>query len=732
MLNTKKLLYILPDVAYVAELLPGKQEHVFTIHAFRQINGDFLDDRTFIAENVQKLMGKLESDEYHLILPDFIFTNTILEVKETTQTKIDAHLKDKLLPDLGMTPDSHYIDTFVLTQLKDTSKVQLSALDKDLIQPVVNAVQNTGVTVSHVSPLSWTTKAMISLEPSISIIQLGSMLYLAQHYIGVDQTTSQKLEDTENLVESIKTLKGGEPSIQTLYLLTNELVEKQLKDAVSETLPVQQLTQFSEGSSEMPHFVKQVIETAMRTLDISDFPVPQFSIADQKPAESTSAAAAPAGDIKKEDESEDSGEKESASEKDESSSVEETSKQEAKATDTAKQESETTTESTTETPELPEPTQPSATVSSDPEPAPNSTDTKENSDQPKTEEKETPPADTNPDSLLDLDEKDQPKNNTSKETKTTVTQDKNGEDLMPDTASTPKPITPPAAGTDSSNSDQAKSETVQAEASVVATTDAKTESPAPETSVTEKSDASSSAPATSSPVVASPKVVQATSTTTTTPAKTSDKPKKIIKNKNNTGKMVKMIFITIAVLFATVAVGVGIGLGILRLSNGGQDNLDTSPVVVESPEPTSETEPSPSPSPSPEPIDVSELSILVVNGTSIAGKAGEIKSDIEDEGFGTVDAANAQGDYTAGTNYVLMSEENMALIEALNEATGFTLEFDSEVTVEDPDGEYDAVVVFADDGEPSDEDEDESEAVDEAESSDSDAEDATESADSES
>ena len=55
MLNTKKLLYILPDVAYSAELLPSKKPSTFTISSFRQINGEYMDDNEFIPENILKL-----------------------------------------------------------------------------------------------------------------------------------------------------------------------------------------------------------------------------------------------------------------------------------------------------------------------------------------------------------------------------------------------------------------------------------------------------------------------------------------------------------------------------------------------------------------------------------------------------------------------------------------------------------------------------------------------------
>src|SRR5476651_1912074 len=116
MLNTKKFFYILPDAAYIAEVLPTKKAHTFSIHAFRQINGSFIDENEFIAENVQKLNRKIEPEEYQLILPDFLFTNTIIDVNETKEAAVKEYIKEKLLPTLDLSKETHEIDTFILTQ----------------------------------------------------------------------------------------------------------------------------------------------------------------------------------------------------------------------------------------------------------------------------------------------------------------------------------------------------------------------------------------------------------------------------------------------------------------------------------------------------------------------------------------------------------------------------------------------------------------------------------------
>lgn len=280
MLNTQKLLYILPELAYIAELLPDKKPHTFSIQSFTQVNGElFTSQESFSATNVTKLMSKLEKgEEYHLILPDFLFTNTIVTLRETSEAQIKEELQAKILPSLGVTTDSHYIETFVLNELRGSSRIQIAAIEKELMLPIKVAASEAGITISGMSPLSWSIKALVSLEPSIAVVQLGSHLFTSEHYIGVDQSTYTPVDQAEAAIETIKTLKGAEASIQTVYLIANSVVEKQLKDALSDTLPLQQMVDSSSDDDRMPSYVKTAIEAGMRTLSIKDYPVPIFHL----------------------------------------------------------------------------------------------------------------------------------------------------------------------------------------------------------------------------------------------------------------------------------------------------------------------------------------------------------------------------------------------------------------------------------------------------------------------
>lgn len=280
-----KLLYILPDLAYVAELLPTKKSFTYAIHNFRQINGEFLDDNEFIEANIAKLLDRLDVEEYIVVLPDYLFTDTIVNVRADSESKVREYLKAQLLPGLEITTTTHQIETFILTEFKGSYKVQLSALERSLLVPLSRAMMQRGLTVHSIVSLSWSAKSIISLEPSVSVLQMGEKLYVAQHYIGIDQTSFTPVLESSNIVDAIKTLKGAEPSIQTVYVLANEVIAADLKESLRDLVPVQQLAIFNETEAKMPSYVKQIIESSMRTLNAPDYMVPKFALEKVSPAQ---------------------------------------------------------------------------------------------------------------------------------------------------------------------------------------------------------------------------------------------------------------------------------------------------------------------------------------------------------------------------------------------------------------------------------------------------------------
>lgn len=651
MLNTSKLLYILPDLAYIAELLPGKKEHQYKVQSFRQINGEFIDDNLLIHENIEKLVKKIDEETYNLVLPDFLFTNAIVEINETSKAKIEDHINKELLPSLDLDPETHQINHFVLNTHNKKSRIQICALEKSILEPFRTAAKDKNIEIEDVLPLSWTIKASISLEPSISILQIGEMLYLALHYIGIDQTISFGIDKVENIVETIKTLKGGLPSIQTLYLLTNQLVEEELKELLSDTLPIQQLASFAHEEKDLPSYVKQIIETTQKTLSIKDFPTPKFEIG--KPGETKMPNTKIDKDEIKNQDSIAKLQNDSEQETDSATPDTDTNDENLESEDEKEtEESDNTTPAsdTNDEQEIPKPTLPIVG------------EEVEDLETTKSEEKDSITSLQN-DSEQDSDNKPQ------------STEDKKelAEIPLKDTKENTKP-----EKTDESedNNSIALLQNDKEEKN----NDSKQEAGNSQQVTEEEPDLHQFA---------------ANNETDTMPSQASltNTKREVIKNQNPNKTMIRMIFITLAVLFVTVGVGVGLGLGFLTISNRNQ--ADTTPIVEVSEAPESMPEPTmePEPSPTPEPVDVANLDVLVVNATTTAGKAGEYKTILTDNDFENVDAGNAKGDYEPGT-YVLMETESPAIMAAVEEALDLVVTYSEKVSIEDPDSDYDFVLVI--------------------------------------
>jgi hypothetical protein len=172
-----------------------------------------------------------------------------------------------------------------------------------------------------------------------------------------------------------------------------------------------------------------------------------------------------------------------------------------------------------------------------------------------------------------------------------------------------------------------------------------------------------------------------------TPSPVPTKP--VIKNDRGTNSMVRMIFIGLASFFVTVGIGLGIGLGLLTFTKPSEETDPTAMMVETTPTPTPEATPTPAPA-----IDRTAHKIKVVNATTKAGYASTVAADLEEAGFEDVAAGNALGDYESG-NYVLMAQEDQALVDLLSEDAGLSLEYASGYEIEDAAGAYTIIVVLA-------------------------------------
>lgn len=585
MLNTNKLIYVLPDLAYFAELLPGKKEHSFEIQSFKQYNGKLIENGKFITENLHSLVRKLDEDEYEFVLPDDLFTNTIINVERESEKEVKEYLKEEVIPSLHISSDSHQIQTFILSEYKGTYKVQLSTIQKSLLSPLKTIADSEKIKVKNIFPLSWVIKSLISLEPSLSILQMGENLFMAKHYIGVDEPLVDSVDNLDRFVEAIKTLKGTEPSLQTVYLLTNEAVETKLKEMLDGVLPIQQLAGASEGDAKVPGYIEKIITASMRTISIPDFEVPQFGIKDVEPS-----VVELADDLSTD---KDSYAESAIFEEDDLSEIET---------------------------ELPKPGTIDENMISEDEDL-QSDDKIEDGDEIKPEITDLESENEEKDLNVELDE-DEPKVKTHQKPEVAIDEE------------------------DDDDVDLSKF------TSVISTTDQKTEKP----------------------VLKAEKV---------------EPPKEVLKNNDGTGSFIKVFLIGLGSFLVTVAVGVGIGAGLLQLSQPKTEPVEepqvewTEPEQVEEPEPTPKIE-----------IVRSEYSIRVVNATTKAGYAGQIASTLEEKEYAKVDAKNAVEDYESGS-YVLMNEEIEGLVETLSEDLEMELSFVEGAEAEDPDDEFDAVVVLA-------------------------------------
>lgn len=632
MLDSKKLLYILPEVAYLAEGLPAKKPHSFSIHSFTQINGNFLNEDTFIAENIQKLFGKLEAGEsYHIILPDFLFTNTIVSIKEKNDSAIKEHLQDTTFPQMGISKDSHLIDSAVLNEIRGTSRVQLSAIERELLAPIRVATQDHAVSIVGISPLSWAIKSLISLEPSISVLQMGTHLYACEHYIGIDQASYAPIDDIVSIAETIKTLKGSEPSIQTVYLLSNPLVEEKLKEALNKTLPIQQMAGSADDEDRMPASVKQVIEFSLKTLSIPDYPVPVFSVT--KPTAEEVASFGAVATAKVMDESEDDTETVEAELPKPATPIHVSEQISQKMNDIEPDE---TPMKIADTTSVLAPAATAASPISEIKKLDFATDMTKPAE---TEEKASPEATDSdkPEEKTETSEVSKPIKpaliTPSIDTKSTVTT----------TTTTPKP-----------KEDIDLSQFVGAQS--------KQESPA----------FTSASPNVAAPL---PTIKNKSGV-------------------QNMLKMI-FITLAVFCLTVAVGVGVGLAILKYSGSESGDETPVVAVESTTTPTPAPTTTPEPTPVASASATTApTNLKILVVNATTKAGYAGTFKTKIEQSKLGKVTATNAKGKYDSGF-VVYMKKQDDAAIAKLEEVTGLKTTFDEAAKDEDPQGTYDLILVLA-------------------------------------
>jgi hypothetical protein len=154
------------------------------------------------------------------------------------------------------------------------------------------------------------------------------------------------------------------------------------------------------------------------------------------------------------------------------------------------------------------------------------------------------------------------------------------------------------------------------------------------------------------------------------------------------------VLLAFGVALVISLVGGGIVISQQAISDKDTGTLQT-PISSVTPEPDEEEEPTPTPKPTAAPVALDELDILVVNATSIAGKAGKVATAIKKTDANLVDTGNAKDDYEdEGTFIMFAKPEFSGVKEELEEATGLTFEEIDMSKTENTGGKYDIVIVL--------------------------------------
>lgn len=148
------------------------------------------------------------------------------------------------------------------------------------------------------------------------------------------------------------------------------------------------------------------------------------------------------------------------------------------------------------------------------------------------------------------------------------------------------------------------------------------------------------------------------------------------------GKKSSVVIIVICLSIISLLAGF---VGGYFYGKGGID-LNFAPTPTPTPTPTS--------TPTPEEIDLSAYTIEVLNGSGVAGVAGDEKEALTEEGFNVENVGNADNQDYSETNISFKSTVSEDFIDKLKESLGkrYTLAENSEELSEDED--YDVIVIL--------------------------------------
>lgn len=633
--SSTNLAFLLPSVAYLLELVPAKGTTNFQVQNVREIRGSFCSDGVWQGENVKKLASKLEAAQYTVALPDTVFQQFVFEVEAGSESeahkKALRHMREAYEIDDAVT----FCHLFLLSTHRGKYTFQLVSLPQKSARLFYDAFSAQSEHIKAITPLSWLMKAFVSLEPSLTLAQVGQDVSVARHYIGIDRTFSGATTQPTALAEYLKKQKAEDAQLQTLYLVADDETERMVKKELNKVIPIQQLIADDEAVEGLPASVKFLAEQAARTLSLTELKLPLIKVEELEHTASASDAPEELETI-------------SSSTHSSSEAPEDDASPMSKASLPA--------------PTLPKPGAAPAVVPAAAVP-PTLSMASESLTESEPEIKKSTPAPVLHSESLDLD--------ALPSTPAPTVEADEPDELEEVEDAAPQPSFYDKVHTSAQPSAFSPSPAAKAvnEAELA-------------TAVSQTLGKPMGAPASAAHSVG-------------TPSNSHPSSKIIIQNSNDASELLKIIGLTVGVIIVTVIAGLGIGYALLSFSLSPQQiAVEPASSPSASSTPAAQASPSPSPSPSAEPIAKDKLQILVVNATTTAGKAGKYKTSLEQAGFKNITVGNAKGKYEAGT-YFLMKTESTALEAELEKALSVTGTVQKGVKTEDAAEQKDVVVVIA-------------------------------------
>jgi hypothetical protein len=276
--SSTHLAYLFPSVAYLLELVPAKGTTNFQVQNVREIRGSFCTDGAWQAENIKKLASKLDTAQYTVALPDTVFQQYVFEVEAGSEAeahkKALRHMREAYEIDDAIT----FCHLFLLSTHRGKYTFQLVSLPQAAARLFYDALSPQSDHIKAITPLSWLMKAFVSLEPSLTLAQVGQDVSVARHYIGIDRTFSGATTQPTALAEYLKSQKIEDAQLQTLYLIADEETERLVKKDLNKIIPIQQLITGDEAVEGLPASVKFLAEQAARTLSLTELRLPLIKV----------------------------------------------------------------------------------------------------------------------------------------------------------------------------------------------------------------------------------------------------------------------------------------------------------------------------------------------------------------------------------------------------------------------------------------------------------------------